>query len=482
MPEPTFSDINATSSPSNNLLLNPNTAFKPKDTEAPANETGKKLFRFFTFQSKKSSVAGSIFNLVNTIVGAGILSIPYGVSLNGLILGALLITVMAAISDYAITRLFVKSMVRLEQRNVFAKSVGEVAYATFGNKGVIIADINVTLMQLGACVAYIVILGDVFPGFFPFASKEVVVIVTVILFIIPLALPRSISSLKWGSLLSICFIVAFTSIVIIQMPKGKELSEAMDNVSLATFDFGVFRSLPIVGFAFNCICNVPPIYNELKVRTEKNINKSIHISTAICLVLYTVVGICGYITYTSDTDGDLLVNFGESDNNWVTAVRIAYSGSVILTMPLAMHPARSSVVNLLYKAYPSIPGANKKHLPTRYHVAVTLSLVAFCTVTALVVGKLDLVFGLVGSTCSIIVSYLLPAFILMKLSLPFVTLENGWKGRLEWIQRRAGRFIVLSLGFFIFIVGTIVTLMPADDDDKDIEVGSNSSSGSLGSL
>eukprot|EP01029_Cantina_marsupialis_P024219 TRINITY_DN6173_c1_g1_i3.p1 TRINITY_DN6173_c1_g1~~TRINITY_DN6173_c1_g1_i3.p1 ORF type:complete len:471 (+),score=106.96 TRINITY_DN6173_c1_g1_i3:49-1461(+) len=460
------------------FLKNP-TAFTTLEDQDDKPQKAKGLKGLWaSLNSDKCSVPAAVLNLVNTIVGAGILSLSFGVSLNGLILGGILIISMAFVSDYAITKVFVKAMSHLEDRGIFCKSIGEVAHAAFGSRGTIFVDVNVILLQLGSVVAYLVILSDVFPGFFKFTTKLVVMLVSGVFFVIPLTLPRSISALKYGSFLSICFILAFTTIVLVQAPRGNELSDAIDAIEMAKFDTNIFRSLPIFGLAFNCLCNVVAVYGELKVRTPQNISKAVHCSTGICCGLYLFVGLVGYITYGEDTNGDLLINFAEDHSIWVTIVRIAYSCSVMLTIPLCMHPARASLCNLIFRTFPECPGALDKKLPTLYHFLLTVFLVGICLFSALVLSELDLVFGLVGATSSVMISYLIPVLILMKVSPTFSTIHVGWKARKVWLKQRAGRFLLFILGFIILVTGTIFTLFAENDDGESTGSGSGSGSSS----
>eukprot|EP01029_Cantina_marsupialis_P023221 TRINITY_DN5753_c0_g1_i1.p1 TRINITY_DN5753_c0_g1~~TRINITY_DN5753_c0_g1_i1.p1 ORF type:complete len:137 (-),score=15.20 TRINITY_DN5753_c0_g1_i1:220-630(-) len=133
-------------------------------------------------------------------------------------------------------------------------------------------------------------------------------------------------------------------------------------------------------------------------------------------------------------------------------------------MPLAFHPARASIVNLIYRKYPTLPGARDHRLPTKLHVFVTVATLYTCAVVGLVVGELNIVFGLVGATAFVIVSYILPSLMAMKISIAGMGFNPLNPGCLpEWIQfkLRLGRILLLVFGGIVFVVGAYDVFFPA---------------------
>lgn len=100
-----------------------------------------------------SSIPPSIFNLANSIIGAGILSLPYAFSLTGWALGSILLLFTVAGADFTI-RLLLKCG-EASQRRTYEG----VADAAFGRKGVWFVSTAVILLNIGALTAYNVILG-----------------------------------------------------------------------------------------------------------------------------------------------------------------------------------------------------------------------------------------------------------------------------------------------------------------------------------
>lgn len=69
---------------------------------------------------KKSSILGASSNLVNSIVGAGIIGIPYALRMSGLVSGVLLLILVSVLTDKSLRMLIEQATFhkRLRGRNV----------------------------------------------------------------------------------------------------------------------------------------------------------------------------------------------------------------------------------------------------------------------------------------------------------------------------------------------------------------------------
>ena len=79
---------------------------------------------------------------------------------------------------------------------------------------------------------------------------------------------------------------------------NKAFEKGFDNFNITVL--GVFRSLPLIIFAYMYQTNIPMIYNELEKRNIKNIRLVLVIGTVGATVCYLIAGIFGYITFIND--------------------------------------------------------------------------------------------------------------------------------------------------------------------------------------
>jgi hypothetical protein len=107
--------------------------------------------------SGKGSFSSSVFNLTNTILGSGTLAMPYVCRVSGVFLFVTMLFLTALGADLAVRLLFEA----VEKLNLARPRYPTLGHATYGRLGEQVAMWSVTLQQMGACIAYVVIVGDV---------------------------------------------------------------------------------------------------------------------------------------------------------------------------------------------------------------------------------------------------------------------------------------------------------------------------------
>lgn len=88
----------------------------PTNNDATAATTAPNL----SLPKKKSSILGASSNLVNSIVGAGIIGIPYALRMSGLISGVFLLLLVSVLTDKSLRLLIEQASFhpKLKNRNV----------------------------------------------------------------------------------------------------------------------------------------------------------------------------------------------------------------------------------------------------------------------------------------------------------------------------------------------------------------------------
>lgn len=104
-----------------------------------------------------SEFGGSFFNFVNSIVGAGIIGLPYAFHHTGFGFGIILLTLVGYITYFSVNILVASG------NKVRAYSYESVMQHAFGQKGVLLIIIAQFLVAFGAMLAYIVVIGDTMP-------------------------------------------------------------------------------------------------------------------------------------------------------------------------------------------------------------------------------------------------------------------------------------------------------------------------------
>lgn len=109
----------------------------------------------------QSSALKTFFNLVITVVGAGVLGLPYAFKQSGWLQGLLILAGTSAAMYYCMM-LLVWSRRHLE-RNGNVESIttfSELGLHTYGHAGQILVDTMMLLSQGGFCIAYLIFIGE----------------------------------------------------------------------------------------------------------------------------------------------------------------------------------------------------------------------------------------------------------------------------------------------------------------------------------
>lgn len=298
--------------------------------------------------TKQSSILGASSNLVNSIVGAGIIGIPYALRMSGLVAGTLLLLLVAIMTDKSLRLLIEQAYFHPKLRKLNVRTYEELASYPFGTMGSGFVLSGMFVMAYGAMVAYLLIIKDTIPTMLGYEhgthtlERNLILLSTSLVIVVPLSMQRDMASLSFSSAISVAadivlviFIAAFSPV--------KETVEANGGIGQVFANDGInstlFIGLGILSTAMACQHSAFIVSNSLSNKTRKRwrwvTNQSIALSAILCLVL----GISGYLGFLGMTQGDVLNNF-EHDSMQANAARLLLAFTMFLTYPMESFVAR----------------------------------------------------------------------------------------------------------------------------------------------
>ncbi|XP_019693754.1 putative sodium-coupled neutral amino acid transporter 11 isoform X2 [Felis catus] len=288
----------------------------------------------------------AVFNVVNSIIGSGIIGLPYSMKQAGFPLGILLLFWVSYVTDFSLV-LLIKGGA-LSGTDTYQSLVNK----TFGFPGYLLLSVLQFLYPFIAMISYNIITGDTLskvfqriPGVDPanlFIGRHFIIVLSTAAFTLPLSLYRDIAKLGKISLLST---VLTTLILGIVMARVVSLSPYIPK----TEDAWVFakpnaiQAVGVMSFAFICHHNCFLVYGSLEDPTVAKWSRIIHISTLASVLISILFSTCGYLTFTGYTQGDLFENYCRNDD-LVTFGRFCYGVTVILTYPIECFVTREGVL------------------------------------------------------------------------------------------------------------------------------------------
>ena len=313
--------------------------------------------------------AASVTSLVKTIVGAGILGVPFALAQTGLLLGLVLLLFAGAAQLFALqllTAVIVESRARGS-----SPSFRTFAVEAFGSHvgATVIEAIN-GIHCFGTATAYLLVVGDLAPQLAGYlggcaahdelscpwlTSRRVWISVVGLAIELPLFWQRTLDALKMTSAIGNAAVglvgvltAAFATGVLhtASPPTGPPdlLPPPPERAPLAT-RVGV---LGVYVFAFACAMNLAQLSLELEQPTARRIGTVLVWGVGLSSLLYCLVGISGAVAFGADVAPNLLLSFpmDPAAGLWATAsgfaARLAMVSTVACTFPVLMHPARNS--------------------------------------------------------------------------------------------------------------------------------------------
>ncbi|KAJ6257581.1 Vacuolar amino acid transporter [Drechslerella dactyloides] len=377
----------------------------------------------------EASFSSSVVNLLNTIVGAGVLAMPLAMSHMGMLLGILMICFSGLAAGFGLY-LQTKCARYVDRGTASFFTLSQLTYPS----AAVVFDGAIAIKCFGVAISYLIIIGDLMPqvavGLWPTAADVGYLvdrhfwITGFMLIMIPLSFLRRLDSLKYTSFVALVSIGYLVIIVLAHFLRGDTL-EARGEVHYLQWAGAVtfFSSFPIMMFS---------ILNEIQNNSKKQTTGVVFCSIGVAASIYTLVAITGYLSFGDNVGGNIIAMYRESIAS--TIGRAAIVVLVMFSYPLQIHPCRASLHNILKWRPSSSPTslpviARSFTAPAVTAVAaepmtdlrfsiITTVLIVSTYVTAMTVASLERVLAYVGSTGSTSISFILPGLFYWRISRP----------------------------------------------------------------
>uniref|UniRef100_A0A672HQG1 Sodium-coupled neutral amino acid transporter 7 n=1 Tax=Salarias fasciatus TaxID=181472 RepID=A0A672HQG1_SALFA len=394
------------------------------------------------------SSVGAVFIVVNAALGAGLLNFPAAFNMAGGVTAGVLLQMFMLI--FIISGLVILGYCCLVSNE---GTYQEVVRATCGRVTGVLCEVAIAVYTFGTCIAFFIVIGDQLDRLIAamthepaaaywYTDRKFTIVVTAVLVILPLSIPKEIGFQKYASALSVMGTWYVTIVVIIKyIWPDKEVTPGYVAPSAASWT-AVFNAMPTICFGFQCHVSCVPVFNSMSRKEIKPWGLVVTLSMIICLFVYTGTGVCGFLTFGSNVSQDVLISY-PSDDVAVAIARAFIVICVVTSYPI-LHFCGRAVIEGLWLRFQGEQVEVCVRRERRRRILQTLVWFVVTLVLALFIPDIGRVISLIGGLAACFI-FVFPGLCLMQAKLSETDNRSAsWHGLVVF------GVVMVTLGAFIF--------------------------------
>lgn len=404
-------------------------------TRGDAEHDGKgQAHRPAVLPSARRVIFGCACNLLNGTLGPGMLVLPRALSRTGMVAGGMLLLAVWLFA-YVALLLLLECCARRGTSNLVALARG------VGPRMGAAVDWSVFLYFYGTCISYLILVGGTFDSMLRGSRAHIeallgsaalglgearqrawrhaiesrgdtaLLVAFTLLIMLPLSCSRSID--KLGSYSSgVLFLYSYIAIVVWTCPVAEGAAEAHGAPPAGGFGWGTLHALPTMAYCFSSQAVYPPALESVQqlhsgARARRLSRLLTDATFGITLMAYLGVGVGGYAAMPSAPPANVLNAYERSGS--VILAQLCLICALSLSLPIMFVVARMHAFSL---ATHWLGDAEREERAT---APATAAGIVLSLLVAIFFPSVESVLGLLGATCSVSLSFVVPAALYQRL-------------------------------------------------------------------
>jgi sodium-coupled neutral amino acid transporter 11 len=381
----------------------------------------------------KASIFGSVSNLVNSIVGAGIVGIPFAIRESGFVVGVALLFIVSIFTDKSLRLIIDQATFHPKLKGKGVMTFEDLMTIPFGKAGKYFILSSMLILAYGAMVAYLLVIKDTLPTVLglglhnSIAERQAIMVVSSFAILLPLSMLRDISMLACTSLLSVVADAVLVVLVAWCAPVKESVAAAGGFAAVLQDDWAsnrLFIGLGVLSTAMACQHSAFLISNTLQNHTSERWARVTGISLTSAAIMSLLLGIVGFLGFVNNVQGDILNNF-DPNSHIINIARASLALTMFFTYPMEAFVGRHVLAVMFFNGSLDnmVENADGELIPETKWLGVigkrerwTFYLYVMTLVPALIFDDLGPVLSMTGSIGASSIAYIAPGVVYFGLN------------------------------------------------------------------
>lgn len=282
---------------------------------------------------KYTGFVETFINMVNTTVGAGILSIPNSFTFCGLVPSAITLTLSAVFSFLSATLIIkMNTLTEIHSYSILSSKIGKI--------GRVITDASIALFTYSCLIAYVIMSVEIIQSWMMLANLDLhsfwrrtaTVLIFCFGFQFILTYPRNMSFLTYVSFFCLVAVVMFFVGMVYKGIKILPREGINQTAETFRFDLSIFNCIAIHFLTFSVSAFIIPVVKTMKPHVQRR-TQAWGLSFFSCYLMVLIPAVIGYLLFGQNAQPLILNNFEDSDPLFII-IRIACFILLVATYPI----------------------------------------------------------------------------------------------------------------------------------------------------
>ncbi|XP_029952417.1 putative sodium-coupled neutral amino acid transporter 8a [Salarias fasciatus] len=286
-----------------------------------------------------------------------------------------------------------------------------------------------------------------------YTDQRFALLLLCVVFILPLSISKEISIQKYISVLGTLAATYLTAAIIIKyhtMPSVLVHNTPLYASGVSSW-VSMFSVIPTICFGFQCHEASIAIYSSMENQRLSHWVFISVVSMFFCLIIYSLTGVYGYLTFGKDVKADILMSY-PSDDMLMLIARLLFGISIITIYPIILLLGRSVIQESLLSWRRRCFGVVTAEYETRSRYLLTVLWIAITLLIAVFVPDISKVISVIGGISAFFI------FIFPGLCLIFAMQSEPVSCKTRVFLTGWGVVTLIS-GAFIFGQSTTIAVM-----------------------